>query len=188
VSTTTAFAISGAGLAGTLRLTWVRDDLAHVLGHAEADEASGTWTGLACPDHGLPLGADVDAAALRRLCASGDVADLIWEAPDYLADEHDRAFSAAMRAYQAGESRRAELLWDDLRASWSRSWAANVAALEFMQHAGLTRFTPVKPQRWVVASFEHHTGPHGIQHPHVHNIVATTLTTGPGAAARGPAA
>jgi hypothetical protein len=30
----------------------------------------------------------------------------------------------------------------------------------------------------VVASFEHHRGPHGLPHPHVHNIVITALTTG----------
>jgi hypothetical protein len=49
--------------------------------------------------------------------------------------------------------------------------------LEFMQGAGLTRFAPVKPQHWVVASFEHHTSPHGLPRPHVHNIVLTSLTT-----------
>jgi hypothetical protein len=31
----------------------------------------------------------------------------------------------------------------------------------------------------VAASFEHHRGPHGLPHPHVHNIVITALTTGP---------
>jgi hypothetical protein len=36
-----------------------------------------------------------------------------------------------------------------------------------MQVAGLTRFSPVKPQRWVVASFEHHGGPHGLLSLHV---------------------
>src|SRR5262249_36868322 len=107
VDATTAFGITGAGLTGTLRLTWVRDDLAHVLGHAEADETSGTWTGLACPDHGFAAGTDVDTAILRRLCAHGDIADLIWEAPDELVAEHELAFGAAMRAYQAGDARQA---------------------------------------------------------------------------------
>ena len=51
-----------AGPGGVLRMTWVQDQLAHVLDHSDADEPSGTWTGLACPDHGLALGADVDAA------------------------------------------------------------------------------------------------------------------------------
>ena len=66
---------------GVLWLTWVRDRLAHVLEHCNTDEPSGTWTGLACADHGLALGADVDAAAMRQLSARGQLADLIWEAP-----------------------------------------------------------------------------------------------------------
>jgi hypothetical protein len=114
---------------------------------------------------------------MRELCAGGDIADLIWEAPDDLAAGHELAFFAAMRAYHAGDAQEATQHWDDLQQNWSRCWAANAAALEFMQHAGLARFAPDKPQRWVVASFGHHTGPHGIQHPHVHNIVITALKT-----------
>ncbi len=120
--------IEGAGLSGTMRMTWLSDHLAHVLEHCETDEPSGTWTGLACPDHGLALGGDVDNAILRRLAAQGEIADLIWEPP--------------------GE-------------------------LKLLQNAGLTRFSPVKPQRWVVASFEHHCGPHGLPQPHTHNLVIT---------------
>ena len=97
----TAVAITGMGLTGVLRLTWVHDNLAHVEDHSQTDETSGTWTGLACPGHGLPLGADVDNAVLRHLAAEGgEIADLIWEAPDELAAEHAQVFLAAMRAYQ----------------------------------------------------------------------------------------
>jgi hypothetical protein len=174
----TATGIPGAGLRGALRLTWVQDRLAHVLEHCGSDEPSGTWTGLACPDHGLAFGADVDTAALRRLAAHGEIADLIWEADADLAAEHGQLFQAAIRAYNAGSSERGEQLWQQVRAVWSRAWAANYAALELMQRAGLTRFSPVKPQRWVVASFEHHCGPHGLPEPHIHNIVVPALTTG----------
>jgi hypothetical protein len=83
-----------------------------------------------------------------------------------------------MRAYSAGDSQRADQLWENLRAIWSHAWSANYAVLELMQGTGLTRFSPVKPQHWVVASFEHHTSPHGLPRPHVHNIVITSLTTG----------
>jgi len=38
----TAIAISGMGLTGVLRLTWVQDNLAHVLDYSQADETSGT--------------------------------------------------------------------------------------------------------------------------------------------------
>ncbi len=174
----TAIAISGMGLTGVLRTTWVHDNLAHVLNHSHTDETSGTWSGLACPRHGLALGADVDNTTLQHLAAGSEIADLIWEAPDQLTAEHAQVFQAAMRAYHVGEPERASQLWENLQAIWSQVWSANYAVLEFMQGTGLTRFSPVKPQQWVAASFEHHTSPHGLPRPHIHNIVLTSLTTG----------
>jgi hypothetical protein len=174
----TAFAITGMGLTGRLRLTWVHDNLAHVLDYSQADETSGTWTGLAGPRCGLALGTDVDNAMLQQLAAGSELADLTWEAPDDLAADHAQEFLAAMRAHRSGDAERAEQLWENLRAIWSRAWSANYAVLEFMQGAGLTQFSPVKPQHWVVASFEHHTSPHGLPRPHIHNIVIASLTTG----------
>src|SRR5579859_4666985 len=109
----TALAITGMGLTGVLRLTRVNDNLAHVLEHCEADEPSGTWTGLAGPRYGLPLGADVDNAVLRQLADGSAIADFIWEAPDKLADEHAQVFQAAMRVYSAGDANCAEKLWED---------------------------------------------------------------------------
>ncbi len=173
----TAIAITGMGLTGVLRITWVQDDLAHVLDHSLTDETSGTWTGLACPSHGLPLGADVDNTALRQLAAKGEIADLTWEAPDDLTAEHSQVFQAAIRAYHSADTERAGQLWENLQAIWSQAWSANYAALEFMQGTGLTRFAPVKPQQWVIASFEHHTSPHGLPRPHIHNIAIPSLTT-----------
>ena len=173
----TAIAISGMGLTGVLRLTWVQDNLAHVLDYSQADETSGTWTGLACPGHGLALGTDVDNAMLREMAAGSELADLIWEAPDQFTAEHAQAFRDAMHAHLAGDAERAGQVWENLRAIWSHAWSANYAVLDFMQGTGLTRFSSVKPQHWVVASFEHHTSPHGLPRPHVHNIVLTSLTT-----------
>jgi hypothetical protein len=40
----TAISIAGMGLTGMLRITWVRDNLAHVLDHSHTDETTGTWT------------------------------------------------------------------------------------------------------------------------------------------------
>jgi hypothetical protein len=173
----TAIAITGMGLTGVLRLTWSQDNLAHVLDHSHTDETSGTWTGLACPGRGLPPGADVDNAALRHLAAGSEIADLIREAPDELTAEHAQVFQAAMCAHHAGDSQRADQLWEDLQTIWSQAWSANYAVLEFMQGTGLTRFAPVKPQHWVVASFEHHTSPHGLPRPHIHNSAIARLTT-----------
>jgi hypothetical protein len=112
-------------------------------------------------------------------CAStGEIADIIWEAPDDLAAEHGHVFEAAMLAYRAGNAKRAEMLWQEVEAVCSRAWAANYASLDLLQRSGLNRFAPIKPQRWVVASVEHHCGPHGLQHPHVHNVVVADLTAG----------
>jgi hypothetical protein len=174
----TTIGITGLGLSGVMRMTWVQDRLAHVLGHSQTDETSGTWTGLACPRHGLALGADVDNAMLQRLAADGELADLTWQAPDDLAAEHNRVMQAAIHAHHAAGAQLADQLWDRVRAIWSHAWSANYAALEFLQHTGLTSFSPVKPQHWVIASFEHHCGPHGLPYPHIHNIVITSLTIG----------
>ena len=160
---------------GALRLTWVSDQLAHVLEHSQTDETPGTWTGLACPDHGLQIGADVDNTALQRL-AVGDLADLVWEALDDFTAEHARVGLAALRSHQAGSLEEGERLWQQTQALWTCAWSANYQAMELMQASGLTRFSADKPQRWVIASFEHHCGPHGLSRPHIHNIVITRLT------------
>ena len=170
--------IEGEEFRGSLGLTWDADHLGHVLAHSQDDEPAGVWTGLACPDHGLALGGDVDNATLRRLSAHGEIADLIWEPRGELAAEHGQLVQAAIQAAQDGKPKIGEQLWQQVQAIWSVAWSANYAALTFVQDAGLSRFSPVKPQRWVVASFEHHRGPHGRPHPHVHNIVITALTTG----------
>jgi hypothetical protein len=167
----------GAGINGTLRLTWVTDHLAHVIDISTDGETSGTWTGLACPDHGLQIGSDVDNATLLSLVSHGLIADLVWEAPTDFAAEHAQLCTAAIRAYQFGSAEGGERRWQRAMALWSQAWSANVQALELMQEAGLTRFSPAKPQRWVIASFEHHTTPHGLPNPHVHNIVIPALTT-----------
>jgi hypothetical protein len=174
---------SSPGLDGVLRLTWVNDNLSHVMHHCDADEPAGTWTGLACPDHGLAIGSAVDPAVLGALCARGDIADLLWEAPADLAGQHRRSFDAAIDAHLTGVAGKAEEHWAGLQATWSTAWAINCQTLEVLQQAGITRFAPCKPQRWVIASFEHHCGPHGVPRPHVHNIVVTALTRSAGAAA-----
>src|ERR1700689_2974365 len=92
----------GAELGGVMRLTWVTDHLAHVLDHSQSDEPPGTWTGLACPGHGLQIGADVDSATLQHV-ARGDLADFTWEAPDDFTAEHAQLSLAAIRAHQDGQ-------------------------------------------------------------------------------------
>jgi hypothetical protein len=163
-----------------LRLTWVRDELAHELKHADIDEPTGTWTGSACPDHRLATGTGVDTSVLAPVSKPGEIADLIREAPEDLAAGNEQAHHAAMLACQAGDLGLAGKHWRNAAAIWSSAWAANCAAPDFMQETGLTWFAPVKPQRRVGASFEHHCDPHGAQKPHVHDLVITALTTGAG--------
>jgi hypothetical protein len=174
----TAIAITGTGLTGVLRLTWVHDNLAHVLDHSHTDETSGTWTGLACPGHGLALGADVDNATLRHLAADSGSPTSPGKPSTSSPPNMPRYSETPLHAHHGGDSERAGRLRENLQAIWSQAWPANYAVLEFMQGTGLTRFAPVKPQRWVVASFEHHTSPHGLPRPHIHNIAITSLTTG----------
>jgi hypothetical protein len=167
----TQIRIQDAGLHGTLRLRLITDSLAHVLRHSETDETSGTWTGLACPDHGPPIGSDVDTDMLQRMCAGTEIADLLWEVPPELTRPHNAAFHDAMQALRTGRTTLAEQHWNDLTAVWSQAWAANYDVLQFMQETGLDRLASGSAQRWLIASFEHHTSPHGIKHPHIHNIV-----------------
>ena len=77
----TSTSITAPGLSGVMRMTWLHDDLAHVLEHADVDEPSGTWTGLACHDHDLALEGDVDNATLRRLASDSKIADLVLGSP-----------------------------------------------------------------------------------------------------------
>src|SRR5260370_9092151 len=121
----TAIAITGMGLTGVLRMTWGQDNLAHVLDHSQADETSGTWTGQACPGYGLALGADVDNATLRQLDIRGEIADLIWQAPDGFTADHAQAFHAAIRAHHVADSRRADALCENVLAICSPAWSAS---------------------------------------------------------------
>jgi hypothetical protein len=86
---------------------------------------------------------DQGVEALQHL-AQGNLADLTWQAPADLTAKNAQLSLAAISAHQA--------------------WSANHQALGLLQ-AGLTRFSSSKPQRWVIASFEHHNSPHGVTHP-----------------------
>ena len=168
--------IEGEGFAGVLCLTWDADHIGHVLAHSQADEPAGVWTGLACMDNGLALGGDVDNATLRRLSGYGEIADLAWEPAAELAGEYGQLCRAAIQAHLAGARETGERLWQQAQALWSLAWSADYQALGLLQEVGLSQFSPVKPQRWLIASFEHNRGSHGLPHPHIHNIVITALT------------
>lgn len=75
----------------------------------------GTWTGLACPDHGLPIGADVGNTTLQHL-GQGEIADLIWEAPPEFTTEHGRLchFAGMRWAPVLRNGATGELSWEGL--------------------------------------------------------------------------
>jgi hypothetical protein len=131
----------------------------HPRRHRRPHPPAGRVIGLACPAHGLSPGTDVDNAVLRHLAAHGEIADLTWQAPDDITAEHGEVFQAAIQACNAADTERAGQRWEKVQAIWSQAWSANYAALQLLQDTGLTRFSPVKPQQRVVASFEHHHEP-----------------------------
>jgi hypothetical protein len=115
----TSIAITGMGLTGVIRMSWVHDNLAHVLDHSRTDETTGTWTGLACPEHGLAIGADVDETTLRRVAAQSQAADLTWEASPDLASGHAQVFQSAVQAYDEADTERSQQLWKRVEEIWS---------------------------------------------------------------------
>jgi len=48
-------------------------------------------------------------------------------------------------------------------ACWSRAWQAN--------YTFLTGYVQAGGQQFVIASFEHNSSEHGLERPHVHNLV-----------------
>ena len=58
--------------------------------------------------------------------------------------EHGEALRTTIVAYHAADSELAERLWKG-PSHLSQAWSANYAALGFLQHAGLARFSPGKP-------------------------------------------
>ncbi len=162
----TVTGIPAAGPGGVLRLTWVRDRLAGVLEHCGTDDIRHldrpglrrSWPGRGRRRRHRDRAAVVCPRPARRPDP---------RSPAGLTAEHGQLFRAAIQAYHAGQAEAAGQLRDKARAVWARTWAANLAALGLMQVAGLTRFSPVKPQRWGAASFEHHGGPHGLLSPHI---------------------
>jgi hypothetical protein len=101
----TVTGIPADGPGGVPRLTVVCDQLAHVLEHCDTDEPSGTWTGLACPDHGLAPGPrrrhrDRTAPVHSRPARRPDLGS-----PAGLTAEHGQLLRAAIQAYHAGRPR-----------------------------------------------------------------------------------
>ena len=142
-------------------------DIDHIAAHAGADEPPGTWTGLACPRHGRPLGSDValdDVYAMLR--QSGTLADYTWHASTELGQlVYRRMVDEAMTAGPGSDRLPHPPAWwqERIDVCWSRAWQAN--------HTFLTVYVQAGGQQFVIASFEHNSSDHGLESPHVHNLV-----------------
>ena len=143
-------------------MTSVQDQLTHILDYSDAGEPSGTWTGLACPNHGLPAGADVDAVPLRQLPG------LPTGRPDLGDTPQPRrpAVPTAIRAFDGGRAEAASGLTAGPHSVVSgmdghpRRPGARPAR-------GRDQVSWLEPQCWVMASSGRHFGPYGVRGPHV---------------------
>lgn len=154
-----------------------RADVSHILHHTGIDEPSGTWTGGACARHGRPVGSDVALADLGEMHReSGGLTDLTWYPEPVASDVYLRL----LREWQedgARQSHRHPFDWWAERAAamWSYIWAANCRAVaEIIEQPTRSR----GGEGLLVASFEHNSSAHGLERPHVHNLMPTKRASG----------
>ena len=145
-------------------------DISHILQHASIDEPSGTWTGSACPQHGRPLGTDVDLADLGAMHRqSAGLADMTWYPEPAAADTYLRL----LRDWAADGARQPHLHPFDwwvgrVDVMWSYIWAANYRFItEIIEQPSESR----GGAGLLIASFEHNSSAHGRERPHIHNLV-----------------
>jgi hypothetical protein len=147
-----------------------RADVSHILHHAGADEPSGTWTGGACARHGRPPGSDVALADLGEMHRQSDgLADMTWY-PEPVASEVYLRLLREWREDGERQPHRHPFDWWAERAAavWSYMWAANCRCVtEIIEK-------PVRDRGGaglLIASFEHNSSAHGLERPHVHNLM-----------------
>ena len=145
-------------------------DISHITAHTSIDEPSGTWTGGACPRHRRPLGSDVALADLGEMHRqSAGLTDMTWY-PEPAAAEAYQMLLRQWREDGAREPHQHPFDWwaNRVTVMWSYIWAANCRFVaEIMEQptrskggAGL-----------LVASFEHNSSAHGLERPHIHNLM-----------------
>lgn len=152
-------------------------DIAHILRHTGVDEPSGTWTGGAGPRLGRPLGSDVDLTDLGEMHRqSGGLADLTWH-PEPVASD---VYLQLLREWGEDRDRQPRQhpsgWWAERVATmWSYIWAANFRIVTEVIE-GLARSRG--GEGLLVASFEHNSSAHGLERPHVHNLMPTKRASG----------
>ena len=145
-------------------------DISHITAHTSIDEPSGTWTGGACPRHGRPLGTDVNLADVGEMYRqTAGLTDMTWY-PEPAAAE---AYQMLLRQWHedgARQPRQHPFDWwaGRVTAMWSYIWAANCRFVtEIIEQPSRSR----GGAGLLVASFEHNSSAHGLEHPHIHNLM-----------------
>jgi hypothetical protein len=154
---------------GTLQIN-TRADIRHILQHASVDEPSGTWTGGACQQHGRALGADVDLADLGEMHRqSAGLIDVTWSPEPAAADTYLRL----IREWHADGDRQPHQHPFDwwagrVETMWSYIWSANYRSItEIIERPARSRGAA----GFLIASFEHNSSAHGLEQPHIHNLM-----------------
>lgn len=168
---------SAASAADLAELAWPGEihmapaaDISHILEHTGLDEPHGIWTGGACPRHGRPLGTDVNLADLGAMHRqSAGLSDFTWH-PEATAEA---VYLRLIREWQEDgqhEPHQHPFDWWAQRttAMWSYIWAANCRFVaEIIEQPARND----GKDGLLVASFEHNSSPHGLDRPHIHNLV-----------------
>jgi hypothetical protein len=155
----------------------VNADISHILKHTGTGEPSGTWTGGACARHGRPVGSDVNLADLGEIHRqSGGLADMTWYPEAVTSDAYLRLLRE-WREDGKREPHQHPFGWWAQRseAMWSYIWAANYQVVtEIIEK-------PVRDRGsdgYLIASFEHNSSAHGLERPHVHNLMPRRRESG----------
>ena len=161
---------------GEIRVN-VNADISHILKHTGADEPSGTWTGGACARHGRPVGSDVNLADLGEMHRqSGGLADMTWYPETVTSDAYLRLLRE-WREDGKREPHQHPFDWWAQRAEamWSYIWAANYRA---SPRSSKNPSGTTAARGYLIASFEHNSSAHGLERPHVHNLMPTKRDSG----------
>lgn len=161
--------LATCGWPGAIQVN-TRADVRHILQHVGVDEPSGTWTGGGCPQHGRSLGTDVDLADLGEMHRqSAGLSDMTWLPESAAADTYLRLIRE-WHADGANQPHHHSFDWwaERVKTMWSYIWSANCRFItEIIEQPARSRGSA----GLLIASFEHNSSTHGLEQPHIHNLM-----------------
>ena len=148
----------------------VRADVPHILHHTGIDEPTGTWTGGGCPQHGRDVGTDASLYDLGEMHRqSAGLCDMTWFPEPAAAI----AYQWLIRDWHADGGRQPhqhpfEWWQERVKVAWSYIWAANYRYItEIIEQPARSK----GGTGLLIASFEHNSSDHGLEQPHIHNLM-----------------